>query len=217
MKSNLISMGLVLSISMINLNAQPVIRSVANNTQILYEVKKHNDMSDCSEFNHGKNIEIKPLSTYEMPFLLGSEKPGLVLRPIAYYDKKAKIYYFFINALGDFVPEKIEIAFNAWLKTSGVKYKKSVDRWLAEWLCGDISLIHNHVEVFGYLMNVALTRVENDKNYHVCMIDYSEGVFSRLFLDITIEQKRNKGIIPHVKSSVGQGGLCQDGTVVVLG
>ena len=89
--------------------------------------------------------------------------------------------------------------------------------WLAQWVCGDISLIHNHVEIFGYLLNTALTRVENNKNYHVCMIDYSEGLFSRLFLDITIEQKKNKGIIPYVKSFVGQGGFCKDGEVVVLG
>lgn len=208
---------LYLVVSFFGLQAQPMIRSIKNNTDFLYKVIGHNDMSGCSEFNRGGIIEIEPFSTYEFPFLLGSEKPGLLLQPIAYYDKKADCYYFFIDAAGHFVRENIQRAFDAWQHNFGKKYNKGLDVWLAQWLCGDISLIHNHVEVFGYLMNTALTRVENKKNFHVCMIDYSEGLFSRLFLDITIEQKRSKGVVPYVKSFVGQGGFCQDGKIITLG
>ena len=216
MKLHMIRSGFVLLASIAGLNAHPMIQRVENNTPILYRVVAHNDMSDCSEFNNGKIVEIKPFSTYEQPFLLGFEKPGLLLRPVAYYDKKVDIYYPLVNDAGEFDKDIIEIAFKAWQKSSGMKYSKGADRWFEEWLCGDISLIHNHVEVFGYLLNIALTRVENDKNYHVCMIDYSEGVFSRLFIDITIGQKRKKGIIPHVKSYIGQGGFCQDGKVILV-
>ena len=195
----------------------PMIRTINNNSSILYEVTGHNDLSGCSDFHAGKKVQVKPYSKYENPFLLGFEKPGLILRPIAYYDKKAQLYYSFLDdASGEYDRKKFEIAFDAWKKNNSRKYKKGFDVWCKEWLCGDISLIHNHVEIFGYFLNTALTRIENDKNFHVCMIDYSQGVFSRLFIDITIEQKKNLGITPYVKSFVGQGGLCQDGQVIVL-
>jgi len=216
MKLNLFGIKFLLLMSVVNFNAHPMIRKVDNNTPFLYKVIAHNDMSDCSDFNNGKSVEIKPLSSYENPFLLGFEKPGLLLRPVAYYDKYEDVYYPLVNDHGDFDQEKIEKAFYAWKNSGGIKYRKKFDRWFAEWLCGDISLIHNHVEVFGYLSNIALTRVDNDKNYHVCMIDYSEGLFSRLFIDVMIGQKKNKGVIPYVKSFVGQGGFCQDGQIVTL-
>lgn len=216
MKLHIIRIGLFISMSFIGLDAQPMIQSITNNSLFLYEVTGHSDMSGCSDFNAGKTVEIKPLSKYELPFLLGSEKPGLRLQPIAYFDKHTSIYYFFTDATGKFNRQKMELAFEMWQKNNGKMYKKGFDHWLENWLCGDISLIHNHVEVFGYLLNVQLTKIENNKNYHVCMIDFSEGVFSRLFIDITIEQKRSKGIIPHVKSSVGQGGYCKDGTVMIM-
>ena len=216
MKLNITNLGFFIVCSALSIDAQPLIRSIKNNTDFLYSVISHNDMSGCSDYNRGQAVEIEPFSTYENPFLLGYEKPGLLLRPIAYYDKKSDVYYSLVNDAMEFDDNKIEIAFDAWLK-SGKKYNKGAKMWLAQWVCGDISLIHNHVEIFGYLLNTALTRVENNKNYHVCMIDYSEGLFSRLFLDITIEQKKNKGIIPYVKSFVGQGGFCKDGEVVVLG
>lgn len=215
MKLNIVSLGLFLLLSLGRLHTQPMIRSIKNNSPFLFQVALHNDMSGCSDFNLGKSVEIKPFSVYEQPFLLGHEKPGLLLRPVGYYDKKSDIYYSFLNAQGELDQANLEQTFHAWKKHN--KYKRGLDVWLAEWLCGDISLIHNHVEVFGYLLNTALTRIENNKNYHACMIDYSEGLFSRLFLDITIEQKKNKGIIPHVKSFVGQGGFCQDGKIVAIG
>jgi len=77
-------------------------------------------------------------------------------------------------------------------------------------------LIHNHAEVFGYLLNVSIARIDNQENFHACMVDYSEGLFSRQVIEITINQKSKKGIIPYVKSFVGQGGLCQDGKIVSI-
>ena len=216
MKLNLIGVISIVFVSMIDLQTHPMIRKIENNTPFLYKVIAHNDMSDCSDFNNGKIVEIKPFSVYERPFLLGFEKPGLLLRPIAYYDKRADIYYSLVDSVDEFDREKIEIAFLAWKKSGGFKYTKDLDRWLSEWLCGDVYLIHNHIEVFGYLSNIALTRIDNDKNYHVCMIDFSEGLYSKLFIDIMIEQRKKKGIIPHVKSFVGQGGFCQDGKVIIL-
>jgi len=215
MKLQNINLGLFLLLNTLGLYAIPMIRSIKNNSDFLYEVAGHNDMSDCSDFNLGKSVQIQPWSVYEHPFLLGHEKPGLLLRPVAYYDKKSDMYHSFINNAGELDRNNLETAFAAWKKNN--KYRRDLDAWASEWLCGDISLIHNHVEVFGYLLNTALTRIENNKNYHACMIDYSEGLFSRLFLDITIEQKKSKGIIPYVKSFVGQGGFCQDGQIVVLG
>lgn len=196
--------------------AQPMIRSIHNKTPFQFTIVSHNDFSDCSPLKIGKTVTIEPYQIFKMPLLLGAEKPGLLLRPSAFYDKAHNTTYSFLDKHGQINKKKLVKAFEAWKKSYGRKYKKSVDVWLAQWLCGDISLIHNHVEVFGYQLNISFARIDNDNNYHACMVDYSEGLFSRQIIDIIIDQKSKKGIIPHVKSFVGQGGLCQDGEVISM-
>jgi len=199
-----------------SIETNPIVRSIKNNTPFLFTVVGHNDLSDCSLFNKGEVIDIKPYSLYEDPFLLGSEKPGLLLRPAAFYDKKNDQYYNFIDEDYKVDRDRLKLAYEAWKKSYNKRYKKGPDIWFAEWLCGDVSLIHNHVEIFGYILNSALVRAENDINFHTCMVDFSEGLFSRLLLNITINQTSKKGIMPHVKSFVGQGGFCQDGEIVLI-
>lgn len=199
------------------LNAQPLIRTINNlKTPFEFTIVAHNDFSDCSPLKNNKVVKIKPYSIFKQQLLLGSEKPGLLLRPSGFYDHVHKIMYSFLDKSGNIDKKKLEKAFEVWKKIHNKRYKKSVDVWFAQWLCGDISLIHNHVEVFGYLLNISIARIDNEKNYHACTIDYSEGLFSRQIIDIIIDQKSNKGIIPHVKSFVGQGGLCQDGQIVSI-
>lgn len=196
--------------------AQPMIRSIHNKTPFQFTIVSHNDISDCSPIKLGKTVTIEPYQTFKHQLLLGAEKPGLLLRPSAFYDKAHNQTYSFLDKHGQINKEMLLKAFEAWKKCCNRKYKKSVDVWLAQWLCGDISLIHNHVEVFGYQLNISFARIDNDKNYHACMVDYSEGLFSRQIIDIIIDQKSNKGIVPHVKSFVGQGGLCQDGEILSM-
>lgn len=226
--------------------AQPVIRSIQNKTPFQFTIVGHNDVSDCSPFHAGKVIKIEPNTTSNQQLLLGSDKPGLLLRPSGFLDKTSSTMYSFLDEHDQIDQKRLAQAFDAWEKSRGKKYEKGasswnkhinkkykrdsddwkklqnalhekrVNRWFAQWLCGDISLIHNHVEVFGYLLNISIARIDNEKNYHACMVDYSEGLFSRQVIDIIIEQHPNKGIIPHVKSFVGQGGLCQDGKIVSM-
>jgi hypothetical protein len=200
----------------LQLQAQPMIRSIVNKTPFQFTIVSHNDLSDCSPLRSGKTIKIEPYETFKQALLLGAEKPGLLLRPSAFYDKANKKTYSFLDKHEQINRHKLIQAFDAWEKSRGKKYKKGVDVWLAQWLCGDISLIHNHIEVFGYLLNISIARIDNQKNYHACMVDYSEGLFSRQVIDIIIDQKSNKGIVPHVKSFVGQGGLCQDGEIISI-
>lgn len=196
--------------------AQPLIRSINNKTQFQFIIVTHNDVSDCSPLRAGKEIVIEPHTQFKEQLLLGSEKPGLLLRPSAFYDEKNKILYSFLDENQQIDKDKLELAFNAWKNSYNKKYKKDADTWFAQWLCGDISLIHNHVEIFGYLLNISIARVDNKHNGHACMVDYSEGLFSRQIIDITIDVKSKKGIIPHVKSFVGQGGLCQNGKIISI-
>lgn len=199
----------------VQIYGQPLIRTIDNRkTPFEFTIISHNDVSDCSPINKGKVIKIEPYSILKQQLLLGSEKPGLLLRPSGFYDRAHKKMYSFLDKDGNLDKNKLEIAFNAWQKSTGKRYKKSAEVWFAQWLCGDISLIHNHVEIFGYLLNISIARIDNEKNYHACMVDYSEGLFSRQVIDIIIDQKSHKGIIPHVKSFVGQGGLCQDGQII---
>jgi hypothetical protein len=193
-----------------------MIRSIYNETPFEFTIVSHNDLSDCSPITLGQVITIKPFETFQKRLLLGAEKPGLLLRPSAYYDRVSKVMYSFLDKHGQIDKNKLTIAFSAWEKARGRKYSKGAEVWLAQWLCGDISLIHNHIEVLGYLLNISIARIDNKKNYHACMVDYSEGLFSRQVIDIIIKQKSNKGIIPYVKSFVGQGGLCQDGEIISI-
>jgi len=216
MKFHIKFMLCIVPIIFSQLQAQPIIRSITNKTPFQFTIVSHNDISDCSPLHGGKIITIEPLKTFEKRLLLGAEKPGILLRPSAFYDKANKIMYSFLNQDGQIDRDKLEQAFHAWEKSRNKKYKKGLDEWFAHWLCGDISLIHNHVEVFGYLLNISIARIDNEKNYHACMVDYSEGLFSRQVIDIVITEKSHKGIIPHVKSFVGQGGLCQDGEIISI-
>ncbi|MGZ6251115.1 MAG: hypothetical protein ACXWL2_03740 [Candidatus Chromulinivorax sp.] len=200
---------------MICVQAHPMIRSIKNKTPFQFVIMAHNDISACSPLVGGKLIKIEPYETFEQPLLLGSEKPGLLLRPSAFYDKKDKQLYSFLNKDNEIDEKKLAKAFDVWQHSSHMKYKKGVEDWFAHWLCGDISLIHNHVEIFGYLLNISIARIDNRKTAHACMVDYSEGLFSRQVIDITIEQKK-KGIVPHIKSFVGQGGLCQNGKIISI-
>ncbi len=197
--------------------AQPMIRSIKNNTPFMFTMIAHNDgLSDCSPVYGGKIITIDPFSTFTQPLLLGSEKPGLLLRPSGFFDKLNQKLYSFLDHNHDVDKKLLEQAFIAWQKARGKTYKKGLDVWFAQWLCGDISFVHNHVEYIGYMLNISIAKIDNSSRYHACTVDYSKGLFSRLIVEITIEEHPRKGIIPHVKSFVGQGGLCQDGQVVVL-
>lgn len=209
---------IVCIIPIVNLQmlAQPMIRSIENKTPFQFTLVNHNDFSGCSPLHNGGVVTIEPFKTFKQPLLLGSEKPGLLFRPSAFYDKANDETYSFLNKHGQIDRHNLEKAFHAWEKSRNKKYKKGIDVWFAQWLCGDISLVHNHVEIFGYLLNISIARVDNEQNFHACMVDYSEGLFSRQVIDIIIEQKSNKGIVPRVKSFVGQGGLCQDGEIISI-
>jgi hypothetical protein len=171
-----IFIGLMLGI-VSHLQAQPVIRSIHNKTPFQFIIVAHNDISDCSPLHAGKSIVIEPNTQFKHQLLLGSEKPGLLLRPSAFYDHESKILYEFLDEQQQVDRCKLAQAFYAWKNLYNKKYKKDLDTWFAQWLCGDISLIHNHVEIFGYLLNISIARVDNKHNAHACTVDYSEGLF----------------------------------------
>ena len=197
--------------------AQPMIRLIENKTPFAFTMIAHNDgLSDCSPVYGGKIIRVEPFSKFTQPLLLGSDKPGLVLRPSGFFDKKNDKMYSFLDKNNDVDKKMLEQAFVAWQDARGKIYKKGLDVWFAQWICGDISFVHNHVEYIGYMLNISIAKIDNSSRYHACTVDYSKGLFSRLVVEITIEEHPRKGIVPHVKSFVGQGGLCQDGQVVVL-
>ena len=216
MKNHIKLIVCAMSVVFFQLQAQPLIRSIDNKTPFQFIIVAHNDVSDCSPLHAGKLIVIQPHVVFKQHLLLGSEKPGLLLRPSAFYDQHNKIMYSFLDQDHQVDRNKLIEAFDAWKNIYNKKYKKDVDTWFAQWLCGDISLIHNHMEIFGYLLNISIARVDNKHNTHACMVDYSEGLFSRQVIDITINYKSKKGIMPHVKSFVGQGGLCQNGQIVSI-
>lgn len=200
----------------ISIDAQPLVRSIQNNTPFQFLIIHHNDLSACSPLKNGQQVIIQPYATFSHKLLLACEKPGLLLRPSAFYDKEHNLIYSFLDDHNEIDMDKLEVAFNAWKKSHKPNYHKSAKEWFAQWLCGDLTLIHNQVEVFGYLLNISLARIDNNHHTHASMVDYSEGLFSRQLIDITINQKSRKGIVPSITTSVGQGGMCQDGQIISI-
>ena len=198
------------------LTAQPLIRSILNDSPILFSIKEHNDMSECSLFNSGQEIKVLPYSRYSTEMLLASSKPGLVLTPVAYWSKKTGEKYYFINDQGVIDDSLLEIAFAAWKKDCFVKYKKSAQQWFHDWIGGNIVLIHNDLEVFGYVLNISFAKIKNNKKSDSEILSYSKGVFSRLIIDLFINHDVKKGIALGITSSVGQGAICKDKKTLML-
>ena len=97
----------VVPLLFLQLQAQPIIRSIHNKTPFEFTIVSHNDLSDCSPFGKGKAITIQQYETFKQRLLLGAEKPGLMLRPSAFYDRVHKITYSFLDGHGQIDKNKL--------------------------------------------------------------------------------------------------------------
>lgn len=208
---NCLQITVILSCFMLSVRAAPLISKIINNSDFGYVILEHSDGSSCSLA--GKDIVIDARSQFDHEFLLERGKPSVRLRPIHYLDKKTKQKIKFVDEQYSFVPEHLGQAYNLWKENKGAKKFETPQDWLHFCVGHDISVVPHEVEIFGYLLNLSRVLVKNNIKQNVNWISFAKGIFSKLALELEINQHRRKGVRPSMKVLHGEGGVCVDGTV----
>jgi len=194
------------------INAQPVITKMWNNSDFLYEMVEHNGAFGCNKVKKNSPLLLNAKSFSDEQVLVGLQYPTITLRPIAYLDAQTSKLYSFVDGNNNFDEAKIQLAFNVWNISHKTNYKHAKD-WFENWVGGDIVIHHNYIEILGYVMNLSKVVVANKKHANTSWVQWSQGVFARLSLGITIQQNSKKGVMPFIESYVGEGAFCKDGNV----
>lgn len=195
------------------LQAHPLIKSITNQTPFIFSFVYHNDETDCSPLKDNKILLLHPYKQFMTPMLLADAKPALVLQPVGYEDAQTDTVYMFVDEQGNKDNLLLEQAFQVWQKYNRKTFD-SAQAWLDGWVGENIVLWHNDVEVLGYLLNVAFAKIENNNSVDYNFLSFSDGLFSRLMIDIRIDIDKRKGVKPSLATVVGQGGICQNGLLV---
>lgn len=217
--------------------AAPMVQKIINKSQIDFIVVLHSDASSCSL--RKKNIKIEANSSFVGDFLLepsvklkksisfqsssrktkhssnlkNIDKASLILRPAYYYDDMTKTRIPLLNKDKMFDNEMVKKAYAAW-KSSGKKRKfNDAQHWLDRWIGKDIVVVPDVLEASGYIMHLSRIRISNQARDHAQWLSYAKGIFSRLVVDIQIDQHDRKGVIPSLKVTPGEGGICIGGAV----
>lgn len=213
-----IQVAAVVSFFMVHLHAAPVIQSIVNDSDFGFVIIEHSDASDCSLSNRGVVIGAHSKFTHE--FLLEIGKPSIVLRPVYYKDPFTKKKIWFVDDSYHFNPEKIQEVYDLWFETKGAKEFKTPDDWMNHWLGRDITVVPHEVEISGYLVNLSRVVVKNNKGIsksrkdkQVAWLSFSKGIFSKLIVELDINQTMGKGVYPTIQIFHGEGGVCSHGIV----
>ena len=202
--------GAVLHITMVQ--AQPVITKMFNNSDFVYQMVEHNGSFGCNKAFAKNTFLLNARSYSDEQILIGLQFPSVKLRPIAYLDSQSSKLYSFVDNKNQFDENKIDVAFQVWKIAHKTNYK-TAQEWFENWVGGDIVVHHNYQEILGYVMNSSKVVVANKHHANTAWVQWSQGVFARFSLGITIQQNLKKGVIPFVESYVGEGALCKDGVV----
>lgn len=210
----------------------PVVQKINNQSEIGFMIVHHSDKSPCSLHDTRTLVDAK--STFLNEFLIAASSKKItmpkldwlpsqnyslnisfMLRPAYYLDLTAGKKFWFLDDNNMIDEAKLHVAFKAWSKNN--KRRKNfanAQAWMKNWVGGDIVVIPDVIELFGYLINLSRIYIGNQITNHGQWLSYAQGIFSRLVLDIAIEQHKRKGISPHFVAVAGQGGICMDGAIV---
>ncbi len=213
-----IQVAAIVSFFMMYLQAAPIIQSIVNDSDFGFVILEHSDSSECSLSD--RNVLIDAHSKFMHEFLLQLGKPSVLLRPVYYLDPFTKIKIWFVDNSYHFNPEKVKEVYELWFETKGAKEFKSSDDWLNHWLGRDILVVPHEVEILGYLVNLSRVVAKNNKGIskskkdkQVVRLSFSKGIFSKLVIELDINQTMGKGVYPTIQIFHGEGGVCSNGTV----
>ena len=213
--------SLVLSflvLTYVDIVAAPLIQKINNRSSFGFVVLKHSDISSCSLNN--KNILIEARTVFHQDFLLEIGHPSLELRPVYYFDTQTNQKIAMTDEVYNYIPEKIQQAYEAWKKNVGSRKKQTSKEWFDGWVGQDLRVTPHIVSIFGYLNNWSRVVVENKIKKHKnnmkksdAWIKFAKGIFSKEVLELDIEEYRHNGVFGSVKIIHGEGGVCIDGRV----
>jgi len=194
-----------------HVQSAPLIQNIKNNTSFGFVVLRHSDTSGCSL--HGLHEVIEANSVFNHEFLLELGIPSLVLRPIYFISKKTNQKMFLTDEQYNYVPEKVELAYELWKKETGIKKFPKSNIWLEKWVGGDIFIIPYSVEIFGYLVNLSRVTIQNSIKKNNQWLSFAKGIFSKIVLELEIGQSLRKGILATIQTLHGEGGVCIAGVI----
>lgn len=194
------------------LQSAPLIQKVVNNSDFGLLVLEHSDSSSCSL--QGKSVIIKPQETFNQEFLLELGQPSLTLRPVYYQDPVTKQIAWLTDTAYQYNSARVDQAFELWKKQKKIyKYKKTAQEWLHDWVGLDIAVVPHQVEMLGYLLNLSRVAIYNASHQHMQWLSFSKGIFSKLVLELRIQQHKKKGLWGKIHMLHGEGGICNNGVV----
>lgn len=209
------------SFCIMSLHPVAMISKINNKSDFGFVVFSHSDSSSCS----GKNQEIHAQSQFNQALLLEPIKSSnnkksvasVVLRPIYFLDSLTHEKIIFLDKNYTIIPEALQKAYDLWMQSARNKKFKNPQDWLKSFVGMDIEIIPNEVEMFGYLLNLSRVVVKNNLGYpQKKWISFAKGIFSKLALEVEINQNKRKGIRAKLNVLHGEGGVCVDGTVESL-
>jgi len=193
----------------------PFIQQIYNDTDFIFEIVDHSSDSTCGLFAGDINMyRIHPQEGFYDPVIL-HHGDYLLLKPVAYFDKRQHEFVWFIDRNGDASPEGVEMAYKSWKMFEGKRSRLSQDEWFEEWVGGEL-LVSIKAEVYGYMLHILHAASANNSHIDHAWPMYSQGVYSALGIVIEIQQDKRKGVMPFINVVNDRGVLCENGKVVSL-
>lgn len=186
----------------------PLIQKIVNTSDIGFVIVKHTDPSGCSLSNRGVLVDAQTVFSHE--FLLELGKPSVILRPMYYLDPQSKQKITFVDQNYQIIPDKLAQAYDLWKSVKGHKKFVTPQAWLTDWIGLDISVVPHEVEIFGYLINLSRVIIKNNRRQQARWLSFAKGIFSKLVVELQIDQHSRKGILTNMKILHGEGGVCTD-------
>lgn len=207
---------LVLSVFFVHISYSiPFIQEIYNDTEFIFEIIDHSSDSPCALFVGDINIyRIHPQETFYNPVIL-HHGDHLLLKPVAYFDKRQQEFIWFVDRDGDISEDGIEEAYQAWKYHEGKRRRMTREEWMDKWVGGQL-MVSIKKEMYGYMLHILHAAFANNSHIDHAWPMYSQGVYSALGIVIQIKQDDRKGVMPLIDVVNDRGVLCENGEVVSI-
>lgn len=204
-----------------SLSAAPVLTMIDNRaSDVVFKIVQPYDQSGCSVMLNDEQRLVLARQLYKNPILLLSSTADVArvtLQPVGYQDPRDQTVYYFADLTTLSLNETgLQNAYEAFCARYKKNAYRSAQEWLTHWVGGVIELTQHPSELVGHIINSSALYAKNNDFISEARAYDSQGVFSRLNVIVTIEQKEKPGILPYVKVVPGQGGICQLGKIVII-
>lgn len=200
------------------LGAGPVVTVIDNSgSDIVFKIVQPYDHAGCSIMERQDQRLVLPHQVYTSPILLVpavDNQPSVVLQPVGYQDPTSGTIFYFMDLTSLQIDEqRLQTAYQQFCKQYKKNSYSSAKQWLDHWIGGPVKIVQHSSELVGQIINSSAIYANNNDFISEARSYESQGVFSRLHVVLTLEQKEKPGILPYIKVVPGQGAMCQLGTI----